>query len=51
MSTRGASSWVSNTPTAFPDCTSIVSFALRRFSVATIESKHSQFRAARPVPP
>jgi hypothetical protein len=51
MSTRGASSCVSKTPTALPDWTSIVSFDFRRLSVATIESNASQLRAARPVPP
>ena len=51
MRTRGASSCVSKTPTALPDCTNIVSFARRRLRVSTIVSKHSQLRAARPVPP
>jgi hypothetical protein len=49
--TRGASSCVSKTPTAFPDWTSMDSLERRRFRVSTMVSKHSQFRAARPVPP
>ena len=40
MRTRGASSCVWKTPTAFPDWTSIVSLARSRLSVATIVSKH-----------
>ena len=51
MSTRGASACVGKTPTGLPDWTSSVSSERRRFSVATIVSKHSQFRAALPVPP
>ncbi len=50
-STRGAHSWVRNTPTGLPDCTSIVSSAFKVVSVRAIASKASQLRAARPVPP
>jgi hypothetical protein len=51
ISTRGASSCVSKTPTAFPDWTSIVSFERSRLRVSTMVSNASQLRAARPVPP
>ena len=51
MSTRGAHSWVRNTPTGLPDCTSSVSSASSVVSVRTIASYASQLRAARPVPP
>ena len=51
MSTRGAISWVSNTPTGLPLCTSSVSSSLRRRSVRTMASKLSQSRAALPAPP
>ena len=51
MSTRGAHSWVCMTPTGRPDCTSMVSSALRVVRVRTIASNDLQSRAARPVPP
>src|SRR3990167_1353321 len=50
-STRGASLWVSNTPTGLPDWISKVWLSSRRVSTSTILSKHSQLRAARPMPP
>ena len=50
-STRGAHSWVRNTPTGLPDCTSIVSSAVSVVSVRAIASNASQLRAAWPVPP
>ena len=51
MSTRGAISWVSNTPTGLPLWTSSVSSSLRRRSVRTMASKLFQSRAALPAPP
>ena len=51
MRTRGAHSWVRNTPTGLPDCTSIVSSSARPCNVRTMASKASHDRAARPVPP
>jgi hypothetical protein len=51
ISTRGAFSCVVKTPTGLPDCTKSVSSFSRRLSVATMASKHSQLRAAFPVPP
>ena len=51
MSTRGAISWVRVTPTGLPDCTSRVSSSRRSPRQATMASKQSQERAARPVPP
>ena len=52
ISTRGASAWVRKTPTGLPDCTSSVSsFSERAQRSATIASKHSQLRAALPMPP
>ena len=51
MSTRGAHSWVRNTPTGLPDWTSRVSSPSRSRSEATMASKASQLRAARPEPP
>src|SRR3990167_4288538 len=50
-STRGASLWVSNTPTGLPYWISKVWLSSRRVSTSTILSKHSQLRAARPMPP
>src|SRR4029077_791322 len=51
MRTRGASGWVVNTPTGFPDCTSSVSSSARVRSVRQIASNAGQSRAAFPVPP
>ena len=51
MSTRGAHSWVRNTPTGRPDCTSIVSSSSSVVSVRTIAWNDGQSRAALPVPP
>ena len=51
MSTRGAHSWVRNTPTGLPDCTSIVSSSASVRSVRHMASNASHERAARPVPP
>ena len=51
MSTRGASTCVRKTPTGLPDCTSSVSSSPSDLSAATIRSKSSQVRAARPMPP
>src|SRR5574343_741240 len=51
ISTRGALAWVLNTPTGLPDCTSRVSSSFSSLSEARIWSKHSQLRAARPIPP
>src|SRR5215831_14382716 len=51
ISTRGAHSWVRKTPTGLPDWTSRVSSPSRSRSDATIASKASQLRAARPDPP
>jgi hypothetical protein len=51
ISTRGASAWVRNTPTGLPDCTHSVSSASRSRRAATMRSKLSQSRAARPMPP
>ena len=51
INTRGASLWVLNTPTGLPDCTKRVSSSSSFLSVSTILSKHSQSRAARPIPP
>ena len=51
MSTRGAHSWVRNTPTGLPDWTSRVSSPSRSRSEPTMASKASQLRAARPEPP
>src|SRR6476660_4321977 len=50
ISTRGAHSWVRQTPTGLPDCTSIVSSSASVVKVRTIASKHAQSPAARPVP-
>jgi hypothetical protein len=50
-STRGASAWVLKTPTGLPDWIKSVSSSLSRRSVATMASKHSQLRAALPLPP
>ena len=47
----GAHSWVRNTPTGRPDCTSIVSSGASVVRVRTMASKDAQLRAARPVPP
>ncbi len=49
--TRGAHSWVRKTPTGLPDWTSSVSSSPRSRSEATMASKASQLRAARPEPP
>ena len=51
MSTRGAHSCVSKTPTGFPDCTSNVWSPFNVLSSRTMASKASHERAARPVPP
>ncbi|CSI29603.1 Uncharacterised protein [Vibrio cholerae] len=51
INTRGAFLWVGKTPTGLPDCTSKVWSSSRRSSTSTILSKHSQLRAARPMPP
>jgi urocanate hydratase len=51
ISTRGASGVVRKTPTGLPDWTSSVSSSPNRRSSATMASKASQERAARPVPP
>ena len=51
MSTRGAHSWVSMTPTGLPDCTSRVWSCFRLVRVRTMASKLAQLRAALPVPP
>src|SRR5260370_7740077 len=51
MSTRGAHSCVSKTPTGLPDWTSSVSSPFRRRSSRTMASNASHDRAARPVPP
>ena len=53
---RAARSWecfdaIVATPTGLPLCTSSVSSSPRSRSVATMASKHSQLRAARPLPP
>ncbi len=50
-STRGAFSCVLNTPTGLPDWISSDSSASRFLSDSRIWSKHSQLRAARPMPP
>ena len=51
MSTRGASACVLNTPTGLPDWISSDSSSPRSRNAARIASKHSQLRAARPMPP
>jgi hypothetical protein len=51
MITRGDQVCVRKTATGLPDCTTSVSSLSSRRSVSTIASKHSQLRAARPVPP
>ena len=51
MRTRGASGVVRKMPTGLPDCTRRVSSFSSSRSAATIASKASQLRAARPVPP
>ncbi len=51
MRTRGACAWVRKTPTGFPDCTSSVSSSPSARSARTMASKHSQVRAALPIPP
>ncbi len=51
ISTRGASGCVLNTPTGLPDWISSDSSSFSSRSAATIASKHSQLRAARPIPP
>ena len=51
MSTRGASAWVVKMPTGLPDCTSSVSSSPSERKAATMRSKASQSRAARPMPP
>src|SRR5438445_12210623 len=51
MSTRGASGWVVNTPTGFPDCTSSVSSSPSVVRVRQIASNEAQSLAAFPVPP
>ena len=51
MSTRGASGWVRNTPTGFPDWTSSVSSSARSRRMRRVASNASQERAALPVPP
>ena len=51
ISTRGAHSWVRNTPTGLPDWTSSVSSPPSVRSAPTIASNAGQDRAARPVPP
>src|SRR6266699_3861868 len=51
ISTRGASAWVVNTPTGFPDCTSRVSSSPRVVRVRQMRSNDAQSRAALPVPP
>src|SRR5262249_50753820 len=51
MRTRGASACVLKMPTGFPDWTSRVSSLPSDSRQPTIASKHSQFRAALPMPP
>ncbi len=50
-STRGASSWVRNTPTARPDWINSVSSSPSRRSSRWMIAKSSHERAALPVPP
>src|SRR5689334_7599845 len=50
-STRGASACVGNTPTGLPDWISSVSLSFNSRSDFRMASKHSQLRAARPMPP
>ena len=51
INTRGASAWVVNTPTGFPDWTRSVSSSPSVRSVRQIVSNDGQSRAAFPVPP
>ena len=51
MMTRGAISCVGKTATGLPDWTSSVSSGPRRSSSRTMAWKHSQLRAALPMPP
>ena len=51
ISTRGASGCVLKTPTGLPDWISSDSSSSSSRSAARIASKHSQLRAARPMPP
>src|SRR5437773_7997242 len=51
INTRGASAWVVNTPTGFPDCTSNVSSSSSVSNVRHTASNDAQSRTALPVPP